>query len=103
MGSGVEEKEPGASVAGEDGLDPLAVEPARGFEGVGAADGPDVQICDVGVDEAVEAMGDPGGDAGEAGTAGGEDDGGCGGATEGFAGGGVGRVARLGEGFAGDS
>ena len=102
VGASVEEKEPRASVAGEDGLDALAIEPAGGFESACTADGPDVQICDVRVDEAVEAMGDCGGDSGETGAAGGEDDGGCRGAAEGFAGGGVGGVAGLGEGFAGD-
>ena len=97
VGSGVEEKEPGAGVAGKDGLDALTIEPAGGFDGVCSADCGDVRV-----DEAVKAMGDRGGYAGETGAAGGEDDGGCRGATEGFAGGGVGGVARLGEGFAGD-
>ena len=95
--AGVEKQKPGARVAGEDGFNALAIEPAGGFDGVCAADG-----RDVGVDEAAEAMGDSGGDASEAGACGGEDDGGCGGAAEGFAGGGVGCIARLGEGFAGD-
>jgi hypothetical protein len=97
VGSGIEENEPGAGVAGEDGLDALTVEPAGGFDGVCTADSGNVRV-----DEAVEAMGDCGGDAGETRAAGGEDDGGCSGAAEGFAGDGIGGVAGLGEGLAGD-
>ena len=33
VGAGVEEQKPGACVAGEDGLDALAIEPAGGFDG----------------------------------------------------------------------
>ena len=95
--AGVEEEEPWARIAGEDGFNALTIEPAGGFDAVCAGEG-----GDVGVDESVEAMGDTGGDAGEARAARGEDDGGGRGAAEGFAGGGVGCVAGLGEGFAGD-
>src|ERR1035437_1702898 len=86
-----------ARIAGDDGFDTLAIEPAGGFDGGCAADG-----GDVGVDETAEAVSDPGGDAGKAGAGGSENDGGSGGAAEGYASGGVGGVARLGEGFAGD-
>ena len=34
VGAGVEEQEPGAGVAGENGFDALAIEPAGGFDGV---------------------------------------------------------------------
>ena len=57
---------------------------------------------DVGVDDAAKAVRNSGGDAGEAGAAGRKHDGRVGGAAESFAGGGIGGIARLGEGFAGD-
>ncbi len=57
---------------------------------------------DVRVDEAAQPMRHARGDARKARSAGSEHDGGLRGAAESFAGGGVGGVARLGEGFAGD-
>ena len=91
----VEQKEPGAAIAAEDGFDTLAIEPAGCFDAIRAADS-----RDVGVDEAAEAVGYASSDARKTGAGRGEDDGGLGGAAEGFKGGGIGRVARLGEGFA---
>jgi hypothetical protein len=93
----VEEQEPGAGIAGEDGFDTLAIEPAGGFDGLGSTEGGDVRI-----DEAAEAVGYASSDARKTGAGRGEDDGGPGGAAEGFKGGGVGGVARLGKGLAGD-
>jgi hypothetical protein len=98
VGAWVEEQEPGARFAGEDGFDALAIEPAGCFDvAVRAAEG-----GDVGVDEAAEAMGHAGGMTREKRAL-------PGARTmvawlrgEGFAGGGVAGITRLGEGLAGD-
>jgi hypothetical protein len=97
VGAWVKEKEPGTGIAGEDGFNALAIEPAGCFDGRSAADG-----RDVGIDEAAQTMGYACGYAGKAGAGGGEDDGGAGCASEGFECGGVGCITRLGKGFAGD-
>ena len=94
----IEEQEPGAGIAGEDGFNALTIEPAGCFDGFRATDG-----RDVGIDEAVEAVGYAGGYAGKAGTGGGKDNGGVCGAAKSFKGSGVCGITRLGVGFAGDS
>ena len=75
----IEQQEPGARVAAEDRFNPLAIEPARGFDGFRAAECGNVRI-----DEAAQAMRHAGGNARKARSAGSEDDGGLGGAAEGF-------------------
>ena len=93
----VEQQEPGARVAAENGLDALAIEPAGCFDGFSSAESGDVRV-----DEAAETVRHSGCDAREARGAGSEDDCGLRGAADCFDGGGVGGVTRLGEGLAGD-
>ena len=97
MGSRVEKQEPGTRVAADDRFNALAIEPAGGLDGFRAAEGRDVRI-----DEAAQTVGHAGSDPRKTRSAGGEDDGGLSGSAESLAGGGVGGVARLREGLAGD-
>ena len=94
--SGIEQQEPGPLVAADDGLNALAIEPARGFDGLSA---PPIAVMCVSID-AAHAMRDRGHDAGKARALRGEDDRGVRRAAKSFARRGVGGKARLREGLA---
>ncbi len=72
MRAGIEEQEPGTGLAGEDGFNALAIEPAGCFDSFCAANG-----CDVGIDEAAQAMGYACGYSGKTGASWGKDDSGA--------------------------